>query len=183
MLNLLFHDTFSAIMKSFPTGLMTKLRKLRFVGFDFDGVFTDGKLILHEDGTESVACSRRDGLGISELRRIGLKLVVISKERNKVVAARCKKLKIECAHGVDDKLALLKKLLKREHLRPREAAFMGDDFNDIPCMRHVGIAFAVADAYPLCKKVADYVTSRDGGQHAVREVCDLIVLAKEGPRA
>ncbi len=162
-----------------PKKLLLKLKRLKLVGFDFDGIFTDGKVILSEDGIEHVICSRKDGLGINELQRLGLKLTVISKEPNKIVATRSKKLKIEYAHGINDKLTLFKKILKEKKISPSEAAFMGDDWNDLECMNYAGVAFTVADANPLCKRVADYTTSRKGGDHAIREICDLIVLAKE----
>lgn len=160
--------------------LLAKLKKLKLIGFDFDGIFTDGKVILSEDGIEHVICSRKDGLGINELQRLGLKLIVISKEPNKIVATRSKKLKIEYAHGINDKLSLFKKILKEKKVKPSEAAFMGDDWNDLECMNYAGVAFTVADANPSCKKNADYITKRKGGDHAVREICDLIVLSREG---
>ncbi|MEK7659292.1 MAG: HAD hydrolase family protein [Patescibacteria group bacterium] len=163
-----------------PKKLLLKLKKLKLIGFDFDGIFTDGKVILSEDGIEHVVCSRKDGLGINELQRLGLKLIVISKEPNKIVATRSKKLKTEYAHGINDKLTLFKKILKEKKINPSEAAFMGDDWNDLECMQYAGLSFTVADANPNCKKVADYITKRKGGDHAVREICDLVVLAKEG---
>ena len=165
-------------MNKVSSPLAQNLKTLKLIGFDFDGIFTDAKVVLSEHGVEHVICSRRDGLGINELQRLGLKLAVISKERNKIVATRCAKLKIECAYGIDDKLSIFKKLLKREGIRPEESAFMGDDFNDLECMQYAGVAFTVIDAYPACKKVASYITKRKGGDHAVREVCDLILSTR-----
>lgn len=148
------------------------------LALDFDGVMTDGKVTVREDGLESVTCSRRDSLGISMLRKIGVTVVVISKERNPVVAMRCQKLKIECFSGIDDKPTILETLLAREGLDPRHACYVGDDVIDVECMKIVGIGVAVADAVRQAKEAADYVTTARGGDHAVREVCDLILDAK-----
>lgn len=155
--------------------LSTRLRQLKLVAFDFDGVFTDGKVIVDQDGRESVVCSRKDTLQFPELRKRGVDLVVISKERNPVVAQRCEKMKMECLQGVDDKLAAFERLLLSNGLTPDQAAFVGDDINDLECLKFAGLAFTVADGRAECKAVADYVTSRRGGDHAVREVCDLII--------
>ena len=153
-------------------------KKVRLLALDFDGVMTDGKVTVREDGLESVTCSRRDSLGISMLKKIGVKVVVISKEKNPVVATRCKKLKIECFSGIDDKPTTLKTLLEREGLDPQHVCYVGDDVIDVECMKIVGIGVAVADAVRQAKEAADYVTTAKGGDHAVREVCDMILDAK-----
>jgi len=144
------------------------------LALDFDGVLTDGTVYVSEDGKETVRCSRRDSLGISFVKKRGVKVIVISKEKNSVAAARCGKLGIECFSGVDDKPTLLKELLARESVDPMRACYVGDDVIDVECMRLVGIGVAVADAVRQAKEAADYVTSAKGGEHAVREVCDLI---------
>ena len=159
------------------SNLSTRLRQLKLIVFDFDGVFTDGKVIVNEDGSESVVCSRKDTLRFPEIKALGIGLVVISKERNPVVEARCRKMGIECFHGVDDKFTLFKKLLESRKISSEEVAFVGDDINDVECLKHVGIAFTVADGYEECKMVADYVATRKGGDHAVREICDLVLAA------
>jgi len=144
------------------------------LALDFDGVMTDGTVYVSEDGKETVRCSRRDSLGISFLKKRGVKVVVISKEKNGVVAARCKKLDVECFSGVDDKPTLFKELLAREGIDPLRACYVGDDVIDVECMRIAGIGVAVADAVRQAREAADYVTAAKGGEHAVREVCDLI---------
>jgi len=167
--------------KRFIKHLEERVVGLRLLVFDFDGVFTDGKVIVREDGKESVVCSRKDTLRLPELVQAGIRLVVISKEGNPVVAARCQKIKVgsegklECFQGVDDKLTLLQRFLDQSGITASETAFMGDDINDLPCMKHVGLSFTVADGHFQCKQVADYTTARKGGDHAVREVCDLIL--------
>ena len=143
--------------------------------FDFDGVFTDGKVIISQDGTESVVCSRRDSLGINFLKEKGIRSVVISKEKNAVVTKRCEKMGIECFHGVDDKLPLLKRFLTTNNILREEVCYVGDDLNDLECLEFAKIGITVADGAPECKAVADYVTSRNGGDHAVREIADLFL--------
>ena len=160
-----------------------KLRRIKLIAFDFDGVFTDGKVIVREDGVESVVCSRKDTLRFSELKDAGVRLVVISKEGNPVVAKRCEKMGVGCFQGVDNKLDLLSKLILREGVLWENVAYMGDDINDLPCLKLVGVAITVADGDDKCIEVANIITSRNGGNHAVREVCDLILkamLSKKG---
>ena len=143
--------------------------------FDFDGIFTDGKVTVSQDGTESVVCSRKDSLGINFLKEKGIRSVVISKEKNPVVMKRCEKMAIDCFHGIDDKLPLLKRFLKQNNIPKEEVCFVGDDLNDLECLKYAGMAITVADGAPECKAVADYVTSRNGGDHAVREIADLFL--------
>ncbi|MDP3764353.1 MAG: HAD hydrolase family protein [bacterium] len=159
--------------------LSKRLRQLKLIAFDFDGIFTDGKVIVDQHGNESVICSRKDTLRFPELRKHGVDLVVISKEKNPVVTKRCEKMKVDCLQGVDEKLIAFKQLLQARNLSIVEIAFMGDDINDMECLKFAGLAFTVADGHVECMAIADYVTSRKGGDHAVREVCDLILEAME----
>ncbi|KKT75321.1 MAG: 3-deoxy-D-manno-octulosonate 8-phosphate phosphatase, YrbI family [Parcubacteria group bacterium GW2011_GWB1_44_7] len=155
--------------------LERKIKNLKLIATDFDGVWTDGKVIFCQDGTESVICSRKDTLRVKDIKATGIKLFVISKESNPVVMARCQKMSIDCWQGVDDKLSLLKKLLEKEGVTSYEAAFVGDDINDLECLRFVDLPLTVADGHDACKKVALYVTLRKGGDHAMREIFDLIL--------
>ena len=145
---------------------------------DFDGVWTDGKVYFSQTGEETVLCSRKDTLRIKEIKALGVDIVVISKEGNPVVMARCEKMKVECFQGVDDKLPLLKQLLEKKGVRPEETAFVGDDINDVKCLKFVGLPITVADAHNDCKKVALYTTTRKGGDHAMREIFDLILWSQ-----
>ena len=153
---------------------MKRLSGIELLVLDFDGVMTDNKVSVTQSGEESVTCCRADGLGIAELLKHGVRIVVISTEVNQVVQARCRKLGVECYQGVDDKLVLLRKIAKKSEIDAGKIAFMGNDRNDLACMRWVGTAIAVADAYPEILEVADVVTEKRGGQGAVREVCDLM---------
>ncbi|RME86815.1 MAG: N-acylneuraminate cytidylyltransferase, partial [Anaerolineae bacterium] len=142
---------------------------------DFDGVLTDNRVWTDQEGRESVASNRSDSHGLELLRRAGIEAVVISKERNPVVAARCKKIGVPHFQGVDDKATLLKKLLAERGVEASQVVYVGNDVNDLPCFPLVGWAVAVADAHPEALRRADYVLSRRGGHGAVRELCDLIL--------
>ena len=148
--------------------------KVRLVGFDFDGVFTDNAVYVDQDGRESVRCSRSDGIGLKRLADIGVKTVVISTETNQVVRLRCEKLRIRCFHGVGDKLDQLRQVMREHGVLPEQTVFVGNDINDLDVMNHVGFPVAVADAYPEVRAAAVFCTTRPGGYGAVRELCDLI---------
>ena len=157
------------------------LAPVTFVVFDFDGVFTDNRVLVDQDGREAVFCSRADGLGLQALRRLGVGSLILSTETNPVVSARAVKLGIECVQGLGDtKWAALRQILADRTLPADQVAYVGNDINDLDCLRHVGVSICVADAYPAALAVARYVTERPGGLGAVREVCDLIVEAHEG---
>ena len=151
---------------------------IKLVVFDFDGVMTDNKVYLNQDGVESVRCDRGDGLGIGILQAHGVKGVVLSKEVNPVVSARCRKLKMECIQGIDDKPARFLQLMADCDVSPAETIYVGNDLNDIGCMGIAGCGVAVADSFPEVLAVADYVLTNRGGRGAVRELCDLILSHK-----
>ena len=153
--------------------LMPKNIKALFL--DFDGVMTDNRVWTDQDGRETVAASRGDGYGIQMLVKAGVPVVVISKEKNPVVAARCKKLGIPYEQGIDDKTGVLKREQAKLGVDPAETVFVGNDLNDLPAFPLVGWAVAVADAEPEVLRLADFVLSKNGGHGAVREICDLIL--------
>ena len=153
---------------------MNSLAEIKALIFDFDGVFTDNTVYVFEDGREAVVCSRADGLGLDKLRAARLPMLVISTERNPVVAARCKKVKLPCLQGVDDKLPALEKWLSDQGIALEQAAYLGNDVNDLACMQAVGWPVAVADAYPEVKRIARQVLEMPGGKGAIRELADLL---------
>jgi YrbI family 3-deoxy-D-manno-octulosonate 8-phosphate phosphatase len=144
---------------------------------DFDGVFTDNKVILSADGVESVVCDRSDGFAIQMLQRSGFPILVLSTEKVPIVKLRSQKLGLNCIHGVDEKAAILATWLKDNKLDPKRAIYVGNDVNDLTCMAVVGLPVAVADAFPEAKAAARAVLSARGGQGAVREVA-LSILSK-----
>lgn len=153
------------------------LRSIRLVVWDFDGVWTDNRVLVLEDGTEGVMCNRSDGLGIGMLSKAGMAMLVLSKETNPVVSARCRKLSVDCIQGIDDKASVLRTLADARGLALREIAYVGNDLNDLPCMQIVGLPIAVADAWPAVLPSARFVTTRHGGHGAAREVCDWFLAA------
>ena len=153
---------------------------IRAVIFDFDGVFTDNRVYVFEDGREAVACNRSDGHGLALLQRTALSLLVLSTETNPVVSARCRKLGLQCIQGVTEKLPALKDWLAGCQVPAAQAAYVGNDVNDLECLQWVGWPIAVADAYPCVKSIARLVLKAPGGHGAVREVCELLLAEPLG---
>lgn len=153
------------------------LADIALLVLDFDGVLTDNAVLVSQDGLESVRCNRSDGWGIARLRERGVEVVIMSTEKNPVVAARARKLSVEAFSAVDDKATALKRLMERKGYDADCVAFMGNDVNDLPAMEVAGLAIAVADAVPDVRRAAHLVTEQRGGQGAVREVCDLLIAA------
>ncbi len=151
--------------------------RLGAVVFDFDGVFTDDRVMVGEDGRESVRCSRSDGMGISLLRRARpeIRLLVLSAEINGVVSARCKKLGIECLQGIEYKPAALQEWLREQGVDASETVYVGNDVNDLECMGLVGCGLAVRDAHPDVLAAASGVLPARGGRGAVRALTDIIL--------
>lgn len=154
------------------------LRRLKLIVLDFDGVLTDNRVIVLQDGTEAVVCNRSDGLGISTVRNLGVEFLVMSKEQNPVVQARCTKLGLPCISGCDDKAGRLRIETDRKGIDLAEVAYVGNDINDVSCLEIVGLPVCVADAWPVALEHARLITRRRGGEGAVREFCDLVVAAR-----
>jgi YrbI family 3-deoxy-D-manno-octulosonate 8-phosphate phosphatase len=153
------------------------LAKIKLLVFDFDGVMTDNKVYVSEDGKETVAADRGDGWGVGKLRSKGLDMAIISTEINPVVTARAKKLKLECHQNCPDKLTLIMQVAKEKGLQPEQIAYVGNDENDLEAMRWVGLPIAVANAEKSIFPFAKIVTNRNGGDGAVREICEMFYAA------
>jgi N-acylneuraminate cytidylyltransferase len=134
---------------------------------------------VDQDGHEMVAANRSDSLGVNMLRQAGVETVVISKETNPVVAARCRKMEVDCIQGENDKETALKKLLAERGVDPGHVVYCGNDANDLPCFPLVGWAVAVADSVPEVVRKVDFVLTQPGGHGAVRELCGLILSANQ----
>ena len=142
-------------------------------------MITDNRVWTDQDGRESVASSRSDSEGLSGLREAGVEAIVISKETNPVVAARCQKLKLPFVQGIQEKGTVLSQLLAERGVDPTQAVYLGNDTNDLACFALVGWAVAVADAHPSVLQAADFILARPGGHGALRELCDLILSKKK----
>jgi N-acylneuraminate cytidylyltransferase len=151
----------------------------RAVVFDFDGVFTDNSVWLDQDGREAVVCGRGDGMGLKRLEERGISILVLSAETNPVVAARCRKLGLECIQGCGDKLPVLKQWASGCGIDRSALVYVGNDINDVECLGWAGCGVAVADAYEAAMRSSRIVLDRAGGHGAVRELCDLVIESLE----
>lgn len=151
------------------------LQAIKAVVFDFDGVMTDDQVYITETGEEMVMASRSDGMGISALKNAGLKLLILSKERNPVVTRRAEKLQIEVIQACDNKLEALTEWLSKNQLPLSQCAYVGNDINDLQCMQAVKLAIAPIDAHPLATQAAHWRLTRAGGKGAIRELSDAII--------
>lgn len=143
---------------------------------DFDGVLTDNRVWVNEKGEEMVAANRGDGLGLGLLRENGaVECMVISKERNPVVEARCRKNNLPFLQAVDDKASALKQVMLEKHLTPDEVIYIGNDTNDLPCFAVAGYAVCPSDSHPDVLRRADFVLAKPGGYGVVRELCDILI--------
>lgn len=154
------------------------LSSIQLIVFDFDGVFTDNTVWVTQDGVESVRCWRSDGLGLSRLAKLGVRAFIISTEANPVVTARAQKLKLPCKQNIADKAAAILETCRELSVDAEQTMFVGNDINDIPAFKVVGIPVAVADAYPEVYPHVLFRTEKPGGFGAVREICDLIYQAR-----
>lgn len=141
---------------------------------DFDGVLTNNRVRIDQFGTEAVECHRGDGWAIRRLKEMGIKLLVLTNEKNPVVQKRCDKLGVECI-VTDEKLSALQQWLARHGIAPKSAMYMGNDDPDIPCMLHVGCGIAPRDAYEGAKRAAQVVLESAGGDGCVRELTEALL--------
>ena len=148
--------------------------KIDLIVFDFDGVMTDNRVIIMEDGSEGVFCNRADGLGIDLLRKNNVRMLILSTETNDVVVKRAKKLRLPVLHGLENKVFSLKEYLNQNKISPKNVAYIGNDINDLECLKLVGLPVVVADANPKLYSTAVLTLKRNGGHGAVREFCDII---------
>ena len=147
--------------------------------FDFDGVFTDNSVIVNQAGYEAVICNRGDGMGISILKNLGIPLLVLSSEENPVVEARCKKLKIDFQQGLKEKKKTIQKWLDDNNYKQENIIYVGNDINDIECLKIAGCGIVVQDAVPDVKPYAKIILANTGGHGAIRELADMIKIKME----
>lgn len=159
--------------------LTDRIKPLRLIAFDVDGVLTDGGLYLSDSGEEFKRFNSLDGHGLKMLKNSGIELAIITGRTSRCVELRAKNLGITRLYqGIEDKLAAMQSLLADLKLAPEQAAFMGDDVVDLPVLRRVGLALSVPAAPQIVRDHAHYVSQRDAGHGAVREVCELILGAQ-----
>jgi len=156
---------------------------LRLIGFDIDGVFTDGRFYLSDDGVESKAFCTQDGFGIRQLLNAGIAVAVISGRKSKAVDRRMAELGVtHVIQGCKDKVAAFDRLIEKMGITTAQTVFVADDVPDLPVLRHSGFAVAVGNAVAAVKAECDLVTNAPGGAGAVREVCDLVLSSVSAHR-
>lgn len=157
-----------------------KIKNIKMLMLDVDGVMTDGKIIMDDEGRQLKNFNVRDGHGLKMVQRYGIQVVILTGRKSEVVNHRAKDLDIkEVYQGALNKKEVFLKILQKHNLAASAVAYMGDDIIDIPVLRQVGFSVAVADAVDVVKKNVDYVTKAKGGNGAVREVCEIILQAQD----
>ena len=156
--------------------IINQAKNIKLLVCDVDGVFSDGRIYLGNDGEELKAFHTKDGFGIKALGHSGVDVAIITGRRSAIVANRMSALNVKhIIQGQEDKLPALIDLAKQLGISAEEIAYIGDDIPDLACILHVGLGIAVQDAHPSVATKADYITFIRGGFGAVREVCDLIM--------
>lgn len=157
-----------------------KLKKIKLVLTDVDGVLTDGGMYYSESGESMKKFNTRDSMGMELLLKYNIKTIFITRENSKIVKKRVKKIAIvELYSGILDKKKLLSKILIKYHVKNNEIAYIGDDVNDIEIMKSIGFSATPFDGNYKVKKISDYICNTKGGQGAFREFSDLIIKSKE----
>lgn len=156
-----------------------RLKKIRLLLLDVDGVLTDGRIIINDRGEETKAFHVRDGHGMKLLQRAGVKIGIITGRSSRVVAHRMRELGIDMViQGSKDKRVPFAQMLEQTGFAEEEIAYVGDDLVDLPVLRRVGFAATVADGCADLKEQVHYVTRCAGGCGAVREICEMILKAR-----
>ena len=162
-----------------PAKTRRRLRQVRLLGLDVDGVMTDGRLYYGPDGAEFKAFNAQDGSAMKRLMASGVAIAIISGRKSEALDRRATELGVSYLYaGVHDKLTALEDLADRSQIDVRHMAYAGDDLGDLVLFDRVGVSFSVPDAHPEVVRRANYVTSTKGGFGAVREICDLLVAVR-----
>ncbi|HPD33142.1 MAG TPA: HAD-IIIA family hydrolase [Candidatus Kapabacteria bacterium] len=160
--------------------LSEKLSKIKLFAMDVDGTLTDSAMFYSEKGEVLKRFSTRDGMGITLLHKFGIKTAILTSENTEIVSQRAKKLNIEdVILGTKSKDEDIKRLGDKYHLKLDELAYIGDDINDIPVLKIVGFSACPQDASEFVKNIVDYICNHNGGNGAVREIAEMILIAKK----
>ncbi|AIU67924.1 3-deoxy-D-manno-octulosonate 8-phosphate phosphatase [Vibrio coralliilyticus] len=154
-------------------------KEIKLLICDVDGVFSDGLVYMGNDGEELKTFHTRDGYGVKSLMNAGIEIAIITGRQSRIVENRMKALGISLIYqGQDDKVKAYQDICSKLNIAPEQTGYIGDDLIDWPVMEKVALKVCVADGHPLLAQRANYVTSIRGGHGAVREVCDLILQAR-----
>jgi 3-deoxy-D-manno-octulosonate 8-phosphate phosphatase (KDO 8-P phosphatase) len=156
--------------------VLSKVKKIRLLLLDVDGVLTDGRIIYDSRGRDSKFFDVHDGLGVYLLYKAGIKTILVTAKASRAILPRARDMRIEEVYAdVSPKSLVLEKILKKYRLKADELCFVGDDLVDLPLLKRVGFPVAVFNACPEVKRAVNYITIRQGGRGAVREVAELIL--------
>jgi len=182
---------FEKIYLKLPKIIKNKLKNIKFIITDFDGVWTDNLVLHSQDGKETIVRSKLDSLGIDMLNDSKLynktnylslnhpvDILIISRESNLVLKKTSKKIKVKYLKNQYTKVESLKIEVKKRGLELNQVLYIGNDINDLECMKEVGLSVAVADSHINTLKIADYITKNFGGRGAIREIIELLILSK-----
>ena len=147
---------------------------INLIVYDFDGVMTDNKVYVDQNGREMVQVNRADGLGVSEIKKLGIEQIIISTEKNSVVSARASKLSIPCLQGIENKKDVLINYCKKNDINLKNIAYVGNDINDKEAMEIVGYSFCPVDAHGSIKEISNHILDTKGGNGVIRELLDFI---------
>lgn len=164
---------------TFDSPLLDRARRVRLLALDVDGVFTDGRLYFQADGVEIKAFHTQDGLGLQLVRRAGLQVALLTGRDSPMVSHRAAALGIDHVfQGCRDKLATLRELCRRQAFTLEQAAYCGDDLPDLAAIQRAGVGISVPGAPAYVRARADWITERQGGHGAVRDICDALLDAQ-----
>ena len=151
-------------------------KKIKLIVYDFDGVMTDNKVYIDQNGNEMVQVNRADGLGIAEIKKLGIKQIIVSTEKNSVVSVRALKLNIPCLQGIVNKKDTLIDYCLENDIDIKQVAYVGNDINDKEAMEIAGASFCPIDAHESIKAISEHVFQTKGGNGVVRELFDILTL-------
>ena len=154
-------------------------KEIKLIVYDFDGVMTDNKVYIDQNGNEIVQVNRTDGLGIYEIKKLGIQQIILSTEANPIVTQRAIKLKVPCLQGIDNKKDTLLDYCNKNDIDIKQVAYVGNDINDKDAMTITGITFSPSDAHHSIQSISDYVFKSKGGDGVIRELLDYLIQQKE----
>ena len=173
-------QTVSTLYGSVEADVFQIAKEIKLLICDVDGVFSDGLVYMGNQGEELKTFHTRDGYGVKSLMNAGIEIAIITGRQSQIVENRMTALGIKLIYqGQDDKVKAYQDICDKLNISPKHTGYIGDDLIDWPVMEKVALKVCVADGHPLLVQRANYVTNIKGGHGAVREVCDLILQARD----
>jgi YrbI family 3-deoxy-D-manno-octulosonate 8-phosphate phosphatase len=157
------------------TKLEISKEEIELIVFDFDGVMTNNKALLMENGQEGIVINRADGVGVSNLKKMGIPMLILTSEANSVVKIRAKKLKLEILANIEDKKSTLKEYLNKNKIDRSKTIYIGNDLNDLEVMKWVGYPICPADSHNRIKEISKIILDVNGGEGVTRTLFDILI--------